>query len=143
MEISDVRRKLRDAVAEAKRNAADRRSRHDEASRAWADALERIVLPVCRQVVNVLKAEAHPVQIFTPADHVRIGFESRPQDFVELVLQADGSEAIVLGRISQSRGRETITEERAFVRGGAAIAAMTEEQVLDFVSNALAGILVR
>jgi hypothetical protein len=143
MEISDVRRRVREAIADAKRAAAERRARQDEAARAWADVLDRVVLPVSRQLVNVLKAEGHPVQIFTPADSVRIGSDSRPTDFVELALDTTDDEPTVVARMSQGRGRDTLTEERAMARGSAAISGMTEEQVVDFLAKALAGILVR
>jgi hypothetical protein len=143
MEISDVRRRVREGLAEAKRIAAERRTHRDAAARAWTDALDRIVLPVSHQLVNALKAEGFPVQISTPAESVRIASESRPQDYVELALEPDSDEANVVGRISHARGRETVNEERVFIRGSSAIAAMTEEQVLDFLARALAGILVR
>jgi hypothetical protein len=144
MEVSDVRRRVRDALAEAKKEAAERRSRRDAAAQAWTDALERVVLPVSRQIMHALKAEGFQMQISTPADRVRIASESRPQDYIELTLEADSDgEAGVVGRISQERGRETISMERVFVRGGSAIAAMSEEQVLEFLARALAGILVR
>src|SRR5688572_31397160 len=118
MEVSDVRRRVRDALAEARRKAAERRTRRDAAAQAWTDALERVVLPVSRQIMHALKAEGLLMQISTPAGSVRIAAESRPQDYVELTLEADSDgEASVVGRISQGRGQETISEERVFVRG--------------------------
>jgi len=130
-------------MAEAKRTAAERRTQHDAAGRAWADVLDRIVLPVSHQMLQALKAEGHTVQIFTPAGSVRMGVESRPDDFVELLLQADRDDSAIVARVSRSYARETILEERTFVRGAAAIEALSEEQVVAFVAPALAGILVR
>jgi hypothetical protein len=143
MEVSDVRRRVREILAEAKHASTERRTRRDAAAHAWSDALERIILPVSRQLVQALKAEGFPLQIFTPADSVRLASDARPQDYIELTLEPDGDEASVVARISHARGRETVSEERVFVRGGSAIGAMTEEQVLEFLVKALAQILVR
>jgi hypothetical protein len=143
MEVSDVRRRMREVLAEERRAAAERRSRRDATARSWTEALERIVLPLSHQIVQALKAEGHLVQISAPADAVRISSDSRPQDYVELTLQSDNDDATVVARINQARGRETVSEERVFVRGGTAIGALTEEQVVDFLGKALAGILVR
>ena len=134
---------MRDAVTEARRAAAERRGRQDASARAWADVLDRVVLPLSHQMVQALKAEGHAVQIVTPAGVVRIGVESRPDDFVELLLQADGDDVAIVGRVSRSHGRETLVEERALVHGAAAVEALAEEQVVEFVATALAGILVR
>ena len=130
-------------MAEAKRRAADRRAHVDEAAGAWGGVLETVVLPVARQVVQVLKAEGHALQIFTPGEQVRIGPESRPADFVELTLESGGGEPEIVARVSRSRGREIVTEERVLARGPQAIAALTEEQALEFVAVALVEILVR
>ena len=144
MEVSDVRRRVREILAEAKQAAGERRAHRDAATTAWTAVLERVVLPVARQLVNALKVEGFPLlQISTPAESVRIAAEARPQDYVELTLEPDGDEASVVARISQTRGRETLNEERVFVCGSSAIGAITEEQVLDFLGKALAGILVR
>lgn len=121
----------------------DRRARVDEAGGAWGGVLETVVLPVSRQVVQVLRAEGHALQIFTPGDQVRIGPDSRPGDFVELLLETGGEEPEIVGRVSRSRGREIVTRERVLVRGPRAIAALTEEQALEFVAGALGEILVR
>jgi hypothetical protein len=143
MEVSDVRRRVREVLAEAKRASGDRRTSRDAAAHAWSDALERIVLPVSRQLGQAFKAEGFSLQIFTPAESLRIASEPHPQDYIELTLEPDGDEASVVGRISHARGRETVSEERVFVRGASAIAALTEEQVLEFLAKTLAGILQR
>jgi hypothetical protein len=130
-------------MAEAKRTAAERRAQRDAAEGAWADILERVALPVSHQMLQALRAEGHGLQLFTPGGSMRIGVDSRPDDFVELSLQTDGEESAVVARVSRSRGRETVLEERPVVRGAAAIAALSEEQVVDFLARALAGVLVR
>jgi hypothetical protein len=143
MEVSEVRRRMRDVLADARKNAAARRGRRDEASRAWTEVLERVALPVIRQLVQVLKAEGHGVQVFTPVDQVRIGLDGHPDDFVEWRLDTSGEEPAVIQRVNQTRGREIVTDERVFVRGVEPISNLTEDQVLDAVARALGDVIVR
>ena len=72
MEISDVRRRLTQTIERAKREAAERRARHDEAARDYAAFLERVAVPVFRQVANVLKTQGYAFRVFTPSDSVRL-----------------------------------------------------------------------
>ena len=52
METSDVRRRLRGAIEQAKRRAADRRAVADEASRVWAERLPEAVVPAFQGLLN-------------------------------------------------------------------------------------------
>src|SRR5262249_33879241 len=65
MEIADVRKQVKAALDRAKRAAADRRAQTDEAARAYETFLERIAVPIFRQVENVLRVERHPFKTFT------------------------------------------------------------------------------
>src|SRR3954470_17292166 len=66
MEVSDVRRRLRGAIEEAKRRAAERRGRVDEASRAWADVLTATVEPAFHTLASALSGEGHRFKVLTP-----------------------------------------------------------------------------
>ena len=134
---------MRDVLAEARKSAAARRTRRDEASRAWAEVLERVALPLTRQLVQVLKAEGHGIQVFTPADQVRISLNGHQEDFVEWRLDTSGEEPAVIERVNQTRGREIVTDERVFVRGVEPISTLSEEHVLDQITRALARLLTR
>ena len=134
---------MRDVLAEARKSAAARRSRRDEASRAWTEVLERVDLPVIRQLVQVLKADGHGLQVFTPVDQVRISLDGHPEDFVEWRLDTSGEEPAVIERVNQTRGREIVTDERVFLRGVEPISTLSEDRVLDAVARALAEILIR
>ena len=59
MEISEVRRRVRETIDRAKRQAAERRARVDEAAREYAVFLEQIAVPLFRQVANALKAHGY------------------------------------------------------------------------------------
>jgi len=58
------------------------------------------------------------------------------EDFVEFALDTSGDRPQVIGHISQSRGSRRLDEERP-VKPDASPAALTEEDVLEFVMQAL------
>ena len=59
MEISEVRKRLLQTVERAKLQAAERRVRNDEATRLFGPLLDTIVVPLVRQLAQVLRAENH------------------------------------------------------------------------------------
>ena len=132
MEIPEVRRQLRAAIDQAKREAAARRERSDAASRAYAEFLERRAVPTFRTFAAALVAEGFKFKIFTPADSVKLASESAGEDFVEIVLDSTLDPPRVTGHTSRSRGRRSISSERP-VKAGADPADLTEEDVLQFL----------
>ena len=66
MEISDVRRRLRAAIDDAKRISIERRARVDAATRAWADVLSATVVPAFHALSQALVAEGHRFKVLTP-----------------------------------------------------------------------------
>ncbi len=72
MEISEVKRRIQQTIEAAKRAAAERRGRVDRAARDYDAFLERVAVPMFRQVSNVLKSENHAFTVFTPAGSVRL-----------------------------------------------------------------------
>jgi len=131
MEISEVRRRLLGSIEGAKRGAAQRRARVDEASRDYAVFLEQIAVPLFRQVANVLKAERYPFSAFTPSGSVRLTSERNAENYIELSLDTTGSEPLVIGHTSRGRGRRVIESERPVGEGR--IRDLTEEHVLGFL----------
>jgi hypothetical protein len=137
MELSEVRRRLRAAVEEARREAAARRARTDAATQAFEEFLAHRAVPVFHQVASALKGEGHPYKVFTPAGSVRLASEHAHEEFVEIALDNSSDPPIAIGRISRGRGRRMITAERP-VREGAEVAGLTEEDVLDFLLKEIA-----
>jgi hypothetical protein len=132
MEVSDVRRRLRAAIDKARQQAAERRARTDAASREYDEFLTQKAAPLFHQLASALAAEGHHFKVFTPAGSVRLASERRPDEFIELALDDTSDPPQVIGRSSQGRGRRTIAIERP-VRDRAAIAELTEDDVLSFV----------
>jgi hypothetical protein len=136
MEISLVRKRVLETIDRAKRAAAERRTRSDEASREYELFLERIAVPIFRQLANVLRAQGYTFDVFTPAGSVRLMSDRSADDYVELALDASGDTPRVMGRTSRSRGRRVIDSERP-VNPSGAIRDVTEEDVLRFVLKEL------
>ena len=131
MEISDVRRRVTATIERAKHRAADRRTRHDDAAGTYRVFLEKIAVPVFRQVANVLKAEGYAFQVFTPGGSVRLMSETRSEDYIELSLDTGGERPAVIGSTRIARGRRVTESEHAV--GSGDIQQLTEEDVLSFL----------
>jgi hypothetical protein len=134
MEISDVRRRLRQAIEQARRASEERRVRHDEGARAYDRFLTTVATPVFKLVATSLKAEGYPFRVSTPAAAVRLGSDNANDDYIELTLDTTGDEPEVVGRVSRGRGRRLIRSERP-LREGSPIDAITEDDVLEFLAD--------
>ncbi|MDQ3349882.1 MAG: hypothetical protein M3545_18200 [Acidobacteriota bacterium] len=132
MEVSEVRRRLRAAVEDARRSAAERRARTDAAARAYEEFLEQRAVPVFHQFAAALTAEGHLFKVFTPANSVRLASERSHEEFIELTLNDASDPPTVVGHTSRGRGRRMISSERP-VREHVAVADLTEEDVLSFL----------
>ena len=139
MEISEVRKRLLQTVERAKLQAAERRVRNDEATRLFGPLLDTIVVPLVRQLAQVLRAENHLFNVFTPSGSVRLMSERNAEDFIELFLDTTGTEPRVVGRTRRSRGSRVLESEEALGAPG----ALSEEDVLAFLLRALEGFVER
>ena len=71
METSEIRKRLNQTIERAKKNAADRRTRGDEAGRAFDTLLSATAVPIFRQVANILRSDGYLFNVFTPSGSVR------------------------------------------------------------------------
>ena len=131
MEVSDVRKQVLATIERAKRREAERRARSDEAARAYPVFLERIAVPLFRQVANILKAERYAFSVFTPTDGVRLMSDRSADDFIELSLDTTGEKPVVVGHVTRGRGGRVLESERPI--GSASISELTEDDVLAFL----------
>jgi hypothetical protein len=142
MEVSEVRRRLRAAVEDARREAAERRVRTDAVSRAYEEFLGQRAVPLFHQFAAALTGEGHLFKVFTPAASVRLASERSHEEFIELALDEASDPPAVVGRTSRGRGRRMISSERP-VRDGMAIADLTEEDVLAFLLTEITSLIDR
>ena len=133
MEISNVRRRLHETIERAKRRAAERRARSDEAGIAFGRFLEGTAVPLFRQIANVLRADGYLFNMFTPAGGVGIMSERRQEDRVELLLDTSGDEPRIVLHSSRTWGGGVIESEKAI----GAPEALTEEELLAAVLQEL------
>lgn len=142
MEIPDIRRRVRAAIDQARRDAASRRERSDAASRAYDEFLTRQAIPAFNALASALVAEGHRFKVHTPAGSVRLVSERSSDDFIELTLESGEDPPLVLGRTSVGRGRRAITKERP-VRDGVSPESLTDEDVIAYVLSEIVPLIER
>ena len=132
MEVSEVRRRLRGAIDDAKKRAAERRTHVDDARRAWERLLPEVAVPTFHTMAGALVAEGYRFKVFTPGEAVRLSLERSAEEFVELSLDTEREEPALMLRSTRGRGRRMVSTERT-VREGAQIAGVTQEDLVDAV----------
>jgi hypothetical protein len=142
MEISDVKKRVFETIERAKRTAAERRVRTDEAAREFDVFLNQIAVPLFRQIAAVLKAEGRMFTVFTPSGSVRLMSDRSADDYIELSLDTTQTNPQVIGHASRGRGRRVMESEAPLGRGGA-VRDLTEEDVLAFVMKELEPLVER
>ena len=133
METSELRKRLTQTIERAKKQAAERRTRGDEAAQAFDTVLKTIAVPLFRQAANILKSEGYPFTLFTPAGSVRLMSDRVSEDFIDVSLDVSGDTPQVVGHVSRSRGRRVVETERNI----GAPATLTEGELLDFLAREL------
>jgi hypothetical protein len=139
VEIADVKRRVRETIDRAKREAAERRYRNDGAARDYETFLDRVAVPIFKQVANVLRAEGYAFTVFTPGGSVRLASDRAGEDYVELRLDTAGNRPTVTGHASRSRGRRVVESEQPLGEP----AAVSEDHVLAFLLTALEPLVER
>jgi hypothetical protein len=135
METSEVRKRLLATVDRARRAAAERRTRVDEASREYSVLLDQVAVPLFRQLANVLKAHGYPFNLFTPGGSVRLMSERSSEDYIEMALDTTEDTPHVIGRSSRGRGHRVVESEQLIGEGP--VRDLTEEDILRFVLKEL------
>jgi hypothetical protein len=142
LETSEVRRRFLLAIEKARRDAAERRVRTDQARRDYDEFLAQRATPLFHQFAAALKAEAHAFAVFTPAASVRLAAARSSEEFIELVLDDSSNPPAVVGRTTRGRGRRTVSHERP-IGEGKSIADLTEEDVLVFLLEEIVALVER
>jgi hypothetical protein len=142
MDVSDLRKRIIRALDDARKDASQRRTTVDEATRAYESFLTTVATPIMRQASSVLRGEGHPFSVETPAGTVRLVADNSPQTFIELGLDTSTRPAAVIGRVSQARGRQShVIEERPIA--DRAIADLSEGDVSSFLIAEIPKLVVR
>ncbi len=139
METSEVRRRVTQTIERAKKHAAERRARSDEAGRAFEVLLNTIAVPLFRQAANILRSEGYLFNLFTPSGSVRLMSDRAAEDFIEVSLDVSGEVPQVVGHASRSRCRRVVESERPLGEPG----TLTEEDLLEFLTKELEAFVER
>ena len=127
MEVSEVRKRVFEMMDRAKKAAIARRAGADQAASEYQLFLDRIAIPLFRQIANILKAEKYPFTVFTPGGSVRLASDRSADDFIELLLDTSGDDPRVMLHASRAWGRRVLESERAL----GAPNTLAEEDVLE------------
>jgi hypothetical protein len=136
MEVSVVRQRVLESIERAKRTAVDRRAQTDEGAREYQYFLDRIAVPLFKQLAGVLRAENYLFNVFTPAGSVRLMSERGSDDYIEVTLDAKGSKAHIIGRSSRSKAGNVTQSERV-LNATNTISELTEDDLLAFLLREL------
>ncbi|MGE0364007.1 MAG: hypothetical protein AB7H93_08790 [Vicinamibacterales bacterium] len=128
MDIALLRKSLVKAIESARRDAAERRTRADEAGRHYTQFLEQTATPVFRAMANALRGEGLLFDVMTPSGGVRLVPERSREDGIELVLDTSVDPPQPLVRVVRSRGSRVTQHERP-VAGPVRTDALTEDHV--------------
>jgi hypothetical protein len=136
MEISLVRKRVRQCIEHAHTSVAARRDANREAAAAWESLLAQVAVPLVQQIAQVLKAEGQAFRVDTPAGRVRLVSERSADDYIELALDTTGQVPVVVGAVNRTRGRERVSDEH-ILASGADIASLEDERLLEFFTGVL------
>ena len=136
MEVSDVRRRVRGAIEESRRQAEERRAKKDTAVREWERVLPDVAIPVFQQIALALNAEGYRYQVTTPGASVRLVPERGGEEFIELALDTEGDEPAMMLRSTRGRGRRSVTTERS-LGARSAVDLLTDNALADEIIDLL------
>ena len=136
MEISLVRKRVRQCIEHAHTSAAARRDANREAAAGWERLLAQVAVPLVQQIAQVLKAEGPAFRVDTPAGRVRLVSERSADDYIELALDTTGQVPVVVGAVNRTRGRDRVSDEH-ILASGAEIASLDDERLLEFFTGVL------
>lgn len=142
LEASSVRKLVVGRLAEIKRAAAVRREKAAAAERDYAVFLSAAATPAFTLVAQVLSAENHPFRVTTPGGGIRMSAERSPRTYLDLRLDTSGSEPIIVGEVSRERGHRVLVDDRPLAPGRA-IADLTDQDVVEFLTDAVGDLVDR
>ena len=136
MEKTEIYRRLRHVVEQARRDATARRQRATAAEQAGTTVLSDIAAPLFRSVVSALKTEGYSFRVSTPPGAVQLSSETSTDDVIELVLDTTRDPPALMGRIRRVWGSRVIATE-CVVKEEPGLDTVSEEEVLDFLLREL------
>jgi predicted secreted protein len=142
METDQIRRRVQARLADLKRAAVERRGQVAAAERAYATFLAEVATPTVNAVAQSLSAEGYPYRVTTPGGAVRMSSHRSNRTYLELRLDTAAAAPQVVAEVGRERGSRVFADERP-VCEGTAIEAITDEQLLAAILEAMADLIER
>lgn len=135
-DVAVVRKRVRAAIEQARRDSAERRERGAEAQKNYALFLDSAAIPVFRMIANVLKSEGLHFEVMTPAGGVRLQSERNREDAIELELDTTADPPQPLVTITRVRGSRVVVTDRS-IKGSNPLVQLTEDDVIEMLLEEL------
>ncbi len=135
-DVGVVRKRVRFAIEQARRDQAEHRARVVEARKTYETFLEGAAIPVFRMFASILKSEGLPFEVMTPGDGVRLQSERNRDDAIELELDTTADPPQPLVTITRARGSRVIQTDRT-IKGSNPLFQLTEDDVIEMLLEEL------
>ncbi len=135
-DVAVVRKRVKTAIEQARRDQAERRGRVAEATRAYETFLEGSAIPVFKMFANILKSEGLHFEVMTPAGGVRLQSERQRDDSIEMELDTSADPPQPLVTITRVRGSRIIQSDRS-IKGSNPLVHLTEDDVIEMLLEEL------
>jgi hypothetical protein len=129
-DVAVVRKRLRQAMEAARRDAAERRERVDAARQAYDAFLESTAVPVFRTFANALRGEGLPFEVMTPSGAVRLVPDRNRDDGIMLELDTAVDPPAVMLSVTKGRGSRTTRAEQP-IKPGTPIDRISDEELVE------------
>lgn len=136
-DVALIRKRIQKAIEQARRRAADRRARVQEARHAYDEFLETRAIPAFRSVAMVLKAEGLAWEVMTPSGEVRLVPDRRREDSIALAFDATADPPQPIVSVTRGQGGRILHHERPVKPGTPSAAALTEDDVVEMLAEEL------
>ena len=135
-DVAVVRKRVKTAIEQARRDQAERRGRVAEAARAYESFLESAAIPVFKMFANILKSEGLHFEVMTPAGGVRLQSERQRDDSIEMELDTTADPPQPLVTITRVRGSRIVQSDRS-IKGSNPLVHLTENDVIEMLLEEL------
>ena len=135
-DVAVVRKRVKTAIEQARRDQAERRGRVADATKAYDAFLEGAAIPVFKMFANILKSEGLHFEVMTPAGGVRLQSERQRDDSIELELDTTADPPQPLVTVTRVRGSRIVQSDRS-IKGSNPLVQLTENDVIEMLLEEL------
>jgi hypothetical protein len=135
-DVAMVRKRVRSAIEQARRDQAERRGRVAEAQKSYDTFLETAAIPAFRMIANVLKSEGLNFEVMTPAGGARLQSERNREDAIEMELDTSADPPQPLVTITRVRGSRVLQSDRS-IKGSNPLVQLNEDDVIEMLLEEL------